>query len=236
MTELLIPNELPQNIALIMDGNRRWARQHGLPQLEGHRRGLQRTREVIDECLELGIQSCTLWCFSTENWKRDQEEVDYLMMLFEEYLKKHVKKLHQRGVRIRHIGRKDRLPTKVMKLFAEAESLSKNNTQLTLQLAIDYGGQDEILRAVNMACQQGKKDWNADEFSLLLDTAGTADPDLIIRTSGELRMSGYLLWQSAYSEFYFTETCFPEFTVEEFHKALKDYSRRQRTRGGNSTS
>ncbi len=230
------PTSRPQHVALIMDGNRRWARKNGLPQLEGHRRGLQRTREVIDECLVLGIKSCTLWCFSTENWKRDQEEVDYLMRLFQEYLKKHVKKLHERGVRIRHIGRKDRLPAAVMDLFREAEQLTENNSQLTLQLAIDYGGQDEILRAVNKACESGKKDWKAEEFSLLLDTVGTADPDLIIRTSGELRMSGYLLWQSAYSEFYFTETCFPEFTVEAFHKALDDYSRRRRTRGGNTTS
>lgn len=222
--------ELPRHVALIMDGNRRWARKNGLPQLEGHRQGLKRTKEIVDDCLNLGIKYCTLWCFSTENWQRDQKEVDYLMKLFENYLNKHTKKLHDKGVKIVHIGRKDRLPEKVMSLFREVEELTVENDSLTLNLAIDYGGRDEIIRAINRLPEK-KGDWTEADFSLSLDTVGSPDPDLIIRSSGEQRLSGFLLWQSSYSEFYFTNTCFPDFTVAEFHKALEEYAQRNRTRG-----
>ena len=220
----------PQHVALIMDGNRRWAKNNSLPTLEGHRRGLEQTREIVDECLDLGIQHCTLWCFSTENWKRDKREVNYLMMLFEEYLQKHVDSLHEKGVCIHHMGRKDRLPKKVMRLFESAESLTRENTRLILNLAIDYGGRDEILRAVEKGIYQ-KIEWNEEAFSSLLDSSPSPDPDLIIRTSGETRLSGFMLWQSAYSELYFTETCFPDFSVKIFHEALNNYSQRKRSKG-----
>jgi undecaprenyl diphosphate synthase len=222
---------LPKHVAFIMDGNRRWARKQGMPQLEGHRRGLERTKEMVDECLKLGVQVCSLWCFSTENWQRSQKEVSYLMRLFEEYLKEHVQELHAKGIKLVHVGRKDRLPKKVSTLFKEAEQLTVNNSQLTVNLCIDYGGRDEILRAIKRACQEGKSHWTEEDFSLLLDTTGTADPDLIIRTSGEQRTSGFMLWQGAYSELYFTDTCFPDFAVDEFHKALQEYDLRNRTKG-----
>lgn len=221
---------IPQHIALIMDGNRRWAKNKGLPKLEGHRQGLKRTKELVDECLKLGLKYCTLWCFSTENWQRDRKEVDYLMRLFEEYLLKHVKDLHEKGIRIVHIGRKDRLPKKLASLFQEAEDLTAKNTNLVLNLAIDYGGRDEIIRGIKSLVAK-KQDFTESNFSLSLDTAGSPDPDLIIRTSGESRLSGFLLWQSAYSELIFTDTCFPDFDVVELHKALEEYSERNRTRG-----
>ena len=222
---------LPQHVALIMDGNRRWAEKKGLPKFEGHRQGLKRTREIVDECLSLGIPHCTLWCFSTENWKRDQKEVDYLMKLFEEYLNNHVQELHEKGIRIHHIGRKDRLPKELQELFSSAEVLTQENTALTVHLAIDYGGRDEILRAVEKACAKGKSSWTEADFSLILDTAGSPDPDFIIRTSGEHRLSGFLLWQSTYSELYFTDTCFPDFGTEAFQKALDEYQSRKRSYG-----
>lgn len=222
---------LPQHVAFIIDGNRRWAVKNGLPKFEGHRRGLARTREMIEECLNLGIGHCTIWGFSTENWKRGQAEVNYLMALFEEYLKEHVQALHEKKVRIIHLGRKDRIPSSVVKLLEWAENLTKQNSGLILNLAIDYGGRDEIIRAITGGIDRGITSFPPEIFSDLLDTKNSPDPDLIIRTSGEKRLSGFLPWQSAYSELYFTDICFPDFTVEEFHKALEDYARRKRNIG-----
>ena len=198
--------------------------------MEGHRRGLARTKEIVDECLNIGVRHCTLWCFSTENWQRNQKEVNYLMHLLEEYLLRHVRELHEKGVKIVHIGRKDRLAPKIMNLFSKAEALTRDNSMLTLCLAIDYGGRDEIIRAIKKGIEKDL-DFTEENFSLCLDTAGLSDPDLIIRTSGEQRLSGFMLWQSSHSELYFTETCFPDFTVPEFNKALEEYSLRNRTRG-----
>ncbi|MDP2690881.1 MAG: polyprenyl diphosphate synthase [bacterium] len=224
----MIFNPLPHHVAFIMDGNRRWATRVGLPKLEGHRRGLNRTREIIDECLKLEIAHCTVWGFSTENWNREETEVNYLMNLFVEYLKKHVMELDEKGVRIVHLGRKDRLPGKVVELLNEAEEQTRENSKLVLNLAIDYGGRDEILRAVKRA---GKSELTEEELNSFLDTSNSPDPDLIVRTSGELRLSGFMLWQCQYAELYFTNACFPEFTVEKFHEALRDFEQRKRSIG-----
>ncbi len=220
-----------KHIAIIMDGNRRWARAKGLPELEGHRQGVKRAEELIQACADLKIPCLSLWAFSTENWKRGTEEVGALMGLLEFYLKNSRKKLHNKGVKLVHLGRKDRIPKKLAKLLKDTEELTKSNTTLRLQLCIDYGGRDEILRAVQKACEIGKRDWTEADFSLLLDTAGYADPDLIIRTSGEHRLSGFLPWQGVYSEFSFIESCFPDFTAEVLKQTLEDYSTRRRSLG-----
>ena len=222
---------LPQHVALIMDGNRRWARRSGLPQLEGHRRGYAQSKVVIEECLALGVTHVTFWAFSTENWKRERKEVDYLMRLLEEKLSEEIEEFQRKGIRFVHLGRKDRVPESVRKLLERAEETTRDNDRLTVCMAIDYGGRDEILRALQKACAEGKTDWTEADFSLLLDTVGVPDPDLIIRTSGEQRLSGFLLWQCAYSEFIFTDTCFPEFGVDAFHEALEEFQSRQRRFG-----
>ena len=220
---------LPKHVALIMDGNRRWAKQKGLTTFQGHKKGLERSREIIEESRKLGIKYVTLWGFSTENWKRSKREVGYLMKLFENYLIDNIEELHSKGVCIVHIGRKDRLPKKLIQLFARAEKLTSKNQDFRLNLAIDYGGRDEIIRAIQKI--KKKERCTEEDFCVLLDTVNSPDSDLIIRTSGEMRLSGFLMWQGAYSELYFTKKCFPEFTVGEFHKALKEYSGRKRTRG-----
>lgn len=220
-----------QHVAIIMDGNRRWARSKMLPQIEGHRQGAKRAEELIEYSAEQGIDTLTLWAFSTENWKRDPEEVGALMKLLEHYLRNSTKRLHEQDIRFRHLGRKDRLSEGLLDLIEEAEELTQNNAKMTLQLCVDYGGRDEILRAVQKACQTGKTDWTEADFSLLLDTAGSPDPDLIIRTSGEQRMSGFLPWQAVYSEFAFLETCFPDFGPQALEKVLEDYRTRHRSLG-----
>lgn len=222
---------LPQHVALIMDGNRRWARKNGIPQLEGHRRGYGQSKVVIEECLALGIKHVTFWAFSTENWKRERKEVDYLMRLLEEKLAEEIDEFNRKGIRFVHLGRKDRVPKSVRELLEKAEEVTKGNQTLTVCMAIDYGGRDEILRALEKACAEGKTTWTEADFSLLLDTVGVPDPDFIIRTSGEQRLSGFLLWQCAYSEFLFTDTCFPDFGVEAFHEALEEFQSRQRRFG-----
>lgn len=223
-------SHLPQHVAFIMDGNRRWARRLGLTSFQGHKKGLERSKEIIDECKELGISCVTLWGFSTENWSRSKREVDYLMRLFERFLDGHIDGFHKNAIRIFHIGRKDRLPVSLVKKIADAEKLTRNNSSLTLCIALDYGGRDELCRAVRK--MKNNKDCSEDKIRVLIDTADLPDPDLIVRTSGEMRLSGFLMWQGAYSELYFTKKCFPEFTVFEFHKALKEYGRRRRTYGG----
>lgn len=213
-----------------MDGNRRWAKAQGISTFRGHQAGFERSKEIIQESLRLDIEVVTLWGFSTENWKRSKREVDYLMRLFERYIISSVDTLHKKGIRIRHIGRKDRLPKYLMKLLQDAEKLTGKNSKMILQLALDYGGRDEILRAL----QKWKKPASIlteEAFSLLLDTADVLDPDLIVRTSGEIRLSGFLPWQGVYSELYFTRTPFPAFTVSQFHKALREYQRRKRNFG-----
>jgi undecaprenyl diphosphate synthase len=230
---LILSGRIPQHVAIIMDGNGRWAEMRGLPRIEGHKRGAERTREVIAAAMEVGVRNLTLYAFSLENWQRPRDEVSTLMKLLEYYLKKEFSELIRRGVVFRTIGEIWRLPSNIQGLLKEAEENSANNQGLTLVLALSYGGRNEIIRAVRKAFTLGVKpeDITEEYFGSLLDTSGVPAPDLIIRSSGEKRMSNFLLWQAAYSELYFTETLWPDFTREEFFLALHDYQMRERRFG-----
>ena len=225
---------LPEHIAFIMDGNGRWAEKRGLPRLEGHRAGLKATRIVIRRLGEYKTKYVTLYSFSTENWNRPRKEVDGLLSLLESSIDKEVKELHKQGVRIRHLGHLDRLPPHLAQAIEKAVVLTADNTGMTLSLAYDYGGRDEILNAVRKITADGIPPEDIDEklFDSYLYTAGLPEVDLVVRTGGDLRISNFLLWQSAYSEYYFTDVLWPDFDQKEVDKALESFSRRQRRFGG----
>ena len=225
---------LPNHIAIIMDGNGRWAQQRGLPRLEGHQAGVESLRSVI-ECLnEYQIKYVTLYGFSTENWKRPDDEISGLFHLTEEIIDEETVELHKRGVRLRHLGRLDGLSPRLKQAVIRAIKLTKNNTGMTLNFAFNYGGRAEILDAVRRLIAEGIPPQKIDEklFNSYLYTAGLPDVDLVIRTGGELRISNFLMWQAAYSEYYFTEVLWPDFDKKEVEKALLSYSQRQRRFGG----
>ncbi|MAF85916.1 MAG: di-trans,poly-cis-decaprenylcistransferase [Dehalococcoidales bacterium] len=225
---------LPNHVAIIMDGNGRWAEKQGLPRLEGHRAGVENIRPII-ECLdEYRIRCVTLYAFSTENWDRPEDEINGLLYLLEEALDKEVPKLHKRGIRIRHIGRLEELAAGPQLAIRKAIELTKNNTGITFSFAFNYGGRIEILDAVRCIIAKGIPPENIDEnlFNSYLYTASLPNVDLLIRTGGELRISNFLLWQAAYSEYYFTEVLWPDFDRKEVEKALIAYSQRQRRFGG----
>jgi undecaprenyl diphosphate synthase len=224
---------LPNHIAFILDGNGRWAEKRGLPRLEGHRTGTETTHSIISYLDKLHIKYVTLYSFSTENWNRPQEEVSSLLTILEESLGKDTFELHQNNVRLRHLGRLDRTPKQLKQVINWALKLTKNNTGMNLSFAFDYGGRLEILDAVRNIIAKGISPNEVDEklFSRYLYTAGLPDVDLVIRTGGELRLSNFLLWQSAYSEYYFSEVLWPDFNTEEVEKALRVYSQRQRRFG-----
>lgn len=226
-------SKIPAHVAIIMDGNGRWAKSRGLPRFEGHRRGAERAKEIIRAADKLGLRYLTLYAFSMENWQRPKEEVSMLMKLLELYLRRELNGLIKDNVIFRTIGDGWKLPPNIQRLLRETEEKTSSNTGMTLITALSYGGKDEILRAVRKALHAGLKpeEINEESFSALLDTAGVPPPDLIIRTSGEKRLSNFLLWQSAYSELYFTDTLWPDFTEDEFKKALADYQRRKRRFG-----
>ncbi len=230
---MLLSGRIPDHVAIIMDGNGRWAEMRGLPRIEGHKRGADRTKEVIEAAMEVGVKTLTLYAFSLENWQRPSEEVSTLMKLLEFYLKKEFNELIRRGVVFRTIGEVWRLPANVQALLKEVEERSFQNEGMTLVLALSYSGKNEIIRAVKKIIGLGAKteDVTEEYFDSLLDTAGISSPDLIIRTSGEKRISNFLLWQAAYSEFHFTDTLWPDFTREEFFVALHDYQSRERRFG-----
>lgn len=225
---------LPNHIAFIMDGNGRWAEKRGLPRLEGHGAGIENTRSVISYLDKLHIKYVTLYSFSTENWNRPQEEVSGLLSILEESIEKNTLELHKNSVRLRHLGRLNRLPKQLKEAINWALKLTKNNNGMTLSLAFDYGGRLEILDAIRDIIAKGisPKEVDGKLFSNYLYTAGLPDVDLVIRTGGELRLSNFLLWQSAYSEYYFTEVLWPDFNTKEVEKALTVYSQRQRRFGG----
>lgn len=225
--------KLPVHVGIIMDGNGRWARMRGFPRAEGHRRGAERAKEIIRESNELGIGYLTLYAFSAENWRRPADEVSMLMKLLEIYLRREIEELIGLNVRFRAVGETWRLPEGIQALIKDAEERSSGNTAMTLVAALSYGGRSEILRAVKKAVYSGMdpEELTEETFSALLDTADIPPPDLIIRTSGEIRMSNFLLWQSAYSELYFTNTLWPDFTKEEFRAAIEDYGMRERRFG-----
>jgi undecaprenyl diphosphate synthase len=227
-------SRLPNHIAFIMDGNGRWAEKRNLPRLKGHGAGLDATRSVIKHLGEYHIKYVTLYSFSTENWNRPRNEVSGLLKLLEISLKKEVKELHKRGVVIRHLGHLDRLPQLLRQAIKDAIELTRNNTEMTLNLAFDYGGRLEILDAVRNILADGISPQDIDEklFSSYLYTADLPEVDLVVRTGGDLRISNFLLWQSAYSEYYFTNVLWPDFNEEELDKALIAYSKRQRRFGG----
>ncbi|NMB24606.1 MAG: di-trans,poly-cis-decaprenylcistransferase [Firmicutes bacterium] len=218
-----------------MDGNGRWAEARGLPRSVGHRQGAQALREIVKECGRLGIPILTVYAFSTENWQRPQTEVDFLMELLLEVLKEELDTLHQEGVRIVPIGRLEDLPQPVHEQVMQAAKLTAHNDKLKLNMAISYGGRLEILEAIQELLAKAARGEpvaaTEETISQLLYTTGDPDPDLIIRTGGERRLSNFLLWQSAYAELYFSDTMWPEFTPQDFLKALADYQKRERRFG-----
>jgi len=229
----LLVGHVPRHVGIIMDGNGRWAAARGLPRVEGHRRGVERSKEIIEVAAELGIKALTIYTFSTENWQRPSSEVATLMKLLELYLRKELNGLIRNGIVFRAIGDIGRLPGHIQDIVREAEERTSSNKGMMLVTALSYSGRSEILRAVKRVLYAGLKPEELTEevFNSYLDTAGIPAPDLIIRTSGEMRISNFLLWQAAYSEFYFTETLWPDFTKDEFLLAIQDYQRRERRFG-----
>lgn len=225
--------KLPTHIAIIMDGNGRWAKARGLPRIEGHRAGTESLRRVIRAFVEFGVPYLTIYAFSTENWARPKDEVNGLMMLLESVVVNELEELHQEGVCIRHIGRLEAMPTGLAAKVKRAIEVTKNNTKLYLTIAWNYGGRDEVIHAVQKMLAEGLKPEQVNEqmFGNYLFTAGTPDPDLIIRTSGELRLSNFLIWQSAYSEWVISPVFWPDFGKEELRQAILDFGKRDRRYG-----
>ncbi len=226
-------NNLPKHIAIIMDGNGRWALRRGLPRVAGHKRGAENVRRMTEACRQLGIPALTLYAFSDENWGRPKDEVGFLMDMLGSFLKAEIATMKANGIRFRTIGRIERLPAGARRWIEKAVSETAANTSLVLNLALSYGGRGEILEAIKrMQAEQGGAGALTEEvFASYLDTAGLPDPDLIIRTSGEKRISNFLLWQAAYAELYFTDTLWPDFEEKDLLAAIIDYQGRQRRFG-----
>lgn len=219
------------HIAFIMDGNGRWAKKRGLPREAGHKAGVETFRRIVRYCGDIGIPIVTVYAFSTENWKRPKHEVAILMQLLYNYMGKCREELMEEGVRFRVIGDKTPFSEKLQLRIAELEEYTKNNPRL-LNVAVNYGGRDEIVMAFNRLAEKGKKDISAADIEKELYTSGLPDPDLIVRTSGEQRTSNFLVWQGAYSELYFTDTLWPDMTYEDIDKAVDEYNQRHRRFGG----
>ena len=227
----------PAHVAIIMDGNGRWAQQRGRPRLFGHHAGARRVREILQSCPEHGVKYLTLFAFSTENWKRTQTEVAGLMLMFRKYIQREARALVENGVRVRFIGDRIRLDDKLVSLMDELELLTAGNDLIHLTIALNYGGRDEVTRAAKRLAyeiEMGRlthKDVDAETLARFLDTHVLPDPDLVIRTSGEARISNFLLWQSAYAEYEFVDTLWPDFTAAEFGRVLARYGQRERRFG-----
>ena len=228
---------MPKHIAIIMDGNGRWAKERKLPRTMGHRAGVETIRRIVKECNKLGIKYLTLYAFSTENWKRPKDEVNALMKLLAEYLRNEIEELHKNNVVVNHIGDISKLPLLCQDELIKAYNKTQNNNGVVLNLALNYGGRQEIIHAIKkmlIQCKDGiidVNDINEESFNDFLYTAGMPDPDLIIRPSGEKRISNFLLWQSAYSEFWYSGINWPDFSVEDLHEAIRDYQNRDRRFG-----
>jgi len=225
----------PQHIAIIMDGNGRWAAARGRPRAFGHRKGVEAVRDVVRAAGERGVRYLTLFSFSTENWNRPPAEVEALFELLRRFVAADLERLHSEGVRIRILGCRERLSEDLQKLVDDVEARTRDNDRFHLNIAFNYGGRDEILRAARKAAQALKGDLSgldADGFSAYLDTAGMPDPDLVIRTSGEHRVSNFLLWQAAYAEYVFMDVLWPDFDAVQLDQALEAYARRDRRYGG----
>jgi undecaprenyl diphosphate synthase len=232
------PMRSPLHVAVIMDGNGRWATQRDWPRLVGHRRGAERVRGIVESCPALGITHLTLYAFSTENWKRSTEEVIGLMTIFSAYIRSEAKRLSLEGVRMRFIGDRSRLDHKLQRLMAWIEARTAQNDRLHLTVAINYGGRNELLRAARLLAARAQEggiapdDIGEDDLAGALDTHDLPDPDLVIRTSGESRISNFLLWQSAYAEYEFTPTLWPDFTPDELARIVMRFRSRERRFGG----
>ena len=235
---------VPQHIAIIMDGNGRWAKKRFLPRKAGHKAGAETLERIIEDCRDLGVKHLTVYAFSTENWKRSQEEVDAIMDLLRQYLKNYFKRFLKDDIRLNVIGDIHRLDQDIQDSIHELEECSKDYDHMYFQIAMNYGSRDEILRGMTRMIEDVKNGTLAENafdengklteqcFESYLDTAGIPDPDLLIRTSGEQRLSNYLMWQLAYTEFYFTEVPWPDFHEEELRKAIEQYNNRDRRYGG----
>lgn len=224
--------KIPAHIAIIPDGNRRWAKEKGLPSVEGHRRASENTQKLMEAAKDLGVKAITFWAFSTENWNRPQEEINALFDLLRQLVKRDREEFMEKKTRFIHLGRKDRLPDDIREDIEKFEDDTRHFTDFTLGLALDYGGHDELVRATKKLQDNGLEitEENIERF---LDTAQMPKVDLIIRTSGEQRLSGFLSWQNHYAEFYFSDVNFPDFNEEELKKAIEEFSRRERRFGGN---
>jgi len=225
--------KLPTHVAIIMDGNGRWALSRGLPRLAGHRAGVENLRRIITACVEFGIPYLTIYAFSTENWGRPLEEVKGLLFILDEVLDRELAELHKQGVRLWHIGRLEGIAPSTQKKVRDAIEMTKNNTRLTLNVAFNYGGRAEIVHALQQMLADGVTAGQITEelIGRYLYTAGQPDPDLIIRTAGELRVSNFLLWQGAYAEYYAADVYWPDFDKEEFRRALEHFASRERRFG-----
>lgn len=225
---------VPRHIAIIMDGNGRWAKQRGLPRLAGHRAGTENIRRIITECAEQGVRYLTLYAFSTENWNRPSAEVNGLMLLLGEVINRETETLHREGAQIRHLGRMLGINEQLQRKIRDAVELTRNNTRITVAIAFNYGGRADIVDAVRELMQRGHTADQVTEelISEHLSTCGMPDPDLIIRTAGEWRLSNFLIWQAAYSEYWTTPMFWPDFGAEMLRQAISDYGRRERRFGG----
>jgi undecaprenyl diphosphate synthase len=228
-----IPSQVPLHVAIIMDGNGRWARARGLPRLAGHRAGVDNLRRVLEAATEFGIRYLTIYAFSTENWRRPPDEVRGLLNILEDVIDRELQSLNKNGVQLRHIGRLERLSPELQAKVHQAVEMTRHNERLVLNIAWNYGGRDEIVQALRRILESGVLPDEVDEdlVSQHLYTAGIPDPDLIIRTSGELRVSNFLIWQGAYAEWYVTPTYWPDFGRDELLEALWEYARRDRRFG-----
>ncbi|WP_280951355.1 isoprenyl transferase [Manganibacter manganicus] len=232
------PGASPAHVAIIMDGNGRWAKARGLPRLAGHRAGVEALRKTVQAAPDLGISYLTVYAFSSENWSRPKSEISDLMGLLKLFIRRDLAELHQNGVRVRVVGDKSTLQRDIRQLLEEAEALTRDNTALTLVIAFNYGGRDEIVRTARRLAQaaaRGDIEASAitvESFAGALDTAGIPDPEIVIRTSGELRLSNFLLWQSAYSELVFLPCYWPDFNREHLADALREFAGRERRFGG----
>ncbi len=233
----LMPERLPKHVAVIMDGNGRWAKRQGMPRIMGHKRGVDALKDLLRCCKDWGVKALTAYAFSTENWNRPLEEVDFLMTLFQRVLRQELREMMKENVQIHFVGKLDALPRALQAEIERSMAETQHNQDIQFTVATNYGGRQEILeatRAIALLVQQGKiqpQDIDEELFTNHLYTKGICDPDLVIRTSGEMRISNFLLWQMAYSEIYVTDTLWPDFDRSEFHRALSSYQQRDRRFG-----
>ena len=231
---ILEHTDIPRHIAVIMDGNGRWAKKRFLPSVMGHRRGLEVLEKTVQYCADLGVSHLTVFAFSTENWRRPTDEVNFLMSLFMHSLRKKVKKLHKNNLRLRIIGSRERFTADIVAGIEAAETLTESNTGLTLTIAADYGGRWDVLQAANALMKEGVSEITEEGVMRHLSLGEAAEPDLFIRTGGEMRISNFLLWQLAYAELYFTNTLWPDFNSDEINRAIASFQQRERRFGRTS--